>query len=306
MRARARVAHRCAGIALALCALLSATTRAQTPPAPPAPPAVQPSSPVPPSPPPPQSAGAPARAHPHLSFDVRLINTDVSENFFASTLDLGGGGAQNALVCRHGCADSASVTFEFCYERVTYSFCKRGDASALSSTASDQDAVDVTERAVRAQYLMLTRALAARSFEPSAGCRATLRKWFCYEFFNRCSVDGSKYMPTCKSVCLAVKKDCGEANSAFIDCDVEREEFDLGGNTPATYYTGGYYENETYINTPEGKASGTYIKGTKPNGENGTLVFEESPGKCTGAASLSSLRLAVAFIFLVALASWFD
>lgn len=302
MRAPAHVAQRRARIILALLACLSARTSAQTPPPPPTPPpAVQPPSPLPP-----QSAGPPARAHPYLSFDVRQINTDVSESFFASSSDAGDGGAQNALVCRHGCADGASVTFEFCYERVTYSFCKRGDAASLSSTASAQDAVDVTERAARAQYLMLTRALAARSFEPSAGCRATLRKWFCYEFFNRCSVDGSKFMPTCKAVCRAVKKDCGEANAAFIDCDAEREEFDLGGNTPATYYTGGYFENGTYINTPEGKASGTYIKGTKPNGENGTLVFEESSGKCTGAASLASLRLAVALILLVALATWFD
>ena len=74
-------------------------------------------------------------------------------------------------------------------------------------------------------------------------------------------------MPVCKSTCVAVKKSCGEANSAFIDCDMEYEEQDLGGRTPPTYYTGGTYdENNTYVNTLEGSASGRTFAGRNRTG----------------------------------------
>ena len=246
-----------------------------------------------------QATDSNTKVHEYLNFDVRLINTDVSDQFFSTTTDDDGAGGVNDFACDFGCVDSAEVTLEFCDARVAYSFCKRGDPTTLDASSSDQDAVDMMERAVRKQYLNLMRAFALRGFEPDAGCRATLRRWFCYEYFNRCTVDETKFMPTCRSVCEQIKKDCGEANSAFVDCDVEYESFDMSGSTPPTFYTGGTYVNGTYVNTEEGKASGSYITGTKPNGENGTLVFELASGKCTGAAAFASTR--GAFIVAVSL-----
>ena len=257
----------------------------------------------PPSPPPSETSPSPVTSTPRLSFDVRSINVDSGANFFDSSSDSGdGAGASSAAICRHGCVDSTTVTLTFCGDsRVLWRYCKRGDPATLASGVSDQESANVMEQAARKQYLGLIRQL---TFEPTAGCRATLRRWMCFEYFNRCDVDGTRYMPVCKSTCVAVKKSCGEANSAFIDCDMEYEEQDLGGRTPATYYTGGTYdENNTYVNTLEGKRVGTYIRGMKPNGENGTAVFEPVSGKCTGAAGVASatFALALALVNLLAL-----
>ena len=230
--------------------------------------------------------------HPYLSFDVSNINTDVSADFFADASAIGGStDSAEYFKCRHGCVSSDAVTLEFCDERVQYTFCKRGSAATLAAGTSDQASVDLMEQALRKQYLNLIRQL---TFEPTAGCRATLRRWFCFEYFSRCNVDETRFMPTCTATCIAVKKSCGEANSAFINCGLEYEEQDFGGNTPATFYTGGSYDgNGTYYNDAEGKANGNYIYGRKPNGENGTAIFEPSPGKCTGGAALASARVAL-------------
>ena len=136
------------------------------------------------------------------------------------------------------------MTLEFCDERVQYTFCKRGSAATLAAGTSDQASVDLMEQALRKQYLNLIRQL---TFEPTAGCRATLRRWFCFEYFSRCNVDETRFMPTCTAACTAVKKSCGEANSAFINCGLEYEEQDFGGNTPATFYTGGSYGRQRHV-----------------------------------------------------------
>ena len=280
-RARARVV----ASLIASCAAFARVARAQTTnatdanaTAPPPPPA---------APPPPATS-----SHPYLSFPVSNINTDVSADFFADAAAIGGGSdTAEYFKCRHGCVSSDAVTLEFCDERVQYTFCKRGSAATLAAGVSDQVSVDLMEQALRKQYLNLIRQL---TFEPTSGCRATLRRWFCFEYFSRCNVDETRFMPTCTATCIAVKKSCGEANSAFINCGLEYEEQDFGGNTPATFYTGGSYDgNGTYYNDAEGKANGNYIYGRKPNGENGTAIFEPSPGKCTGGAALASARVAL-------------
>jgi len=302
-RSRAHLARSTVTMAVVLLAWIASVARAQTPPSPPSNPPPSP-PPSPPNPPPDETPSSPpASAHPHLSFDVRSINVDSDANFFVSSGGGGdGGGAAAAATCRHGCVDSTTVKLTFCGEsRVSWTYCKRGDPATLASGVSDQESADVMERAARAQYLGLIRQL---TFEPTAGCRAMLRRWICFEYFNRCNVDETKYMPVCKSTCVAVKKACGEANSAFIECELEYEEQDLGGRTPPTYYTGGTYdENNTYVNTLEGKRTGEYIRGMKPNGENGTAVFEPVSGKCTGAAGVvrATLALALALVTLLAL-----
>jgi len=288
-RARARVIASC----FASCAMFARAARAQTT-------GANATSAVPS---PAASTRSAASTPRNLSFPVSGINTDVSADFFQSD-DSSGGSTDSAeyFKCRHGCVSSDAVTLEFCNERVQYTFCKRGSAATLAAGVSDQVSVDLMEQALRKQYLNLMRQL---TFEPTAGCRATLRRWFCFEYFNRCNVDETRFMPTCTATCVAVKSACGEANSAFINCDLEYEEQDFGGNTPATFYTGGATdENGTYYNDAEGKANGNYIYGRKPNGENGTNVFEPSPGKCTGGAARASAVVAavVASIF-AALAS---
>jgi len=260
--------------------------RAQTPP--PTAAAAPPPPPAPPSPPPP-------RTHAFLDIPVWDISMDVNSNFFAGTGDGGASTEADALLCRHGCLSHENVELSFCNERVQYTFCKRGSAETIADGVEDQVSVDLMEASARRQYLNLIRQL---TFEPSAGCRATLRRWFCYEYFNRCNVEETRYMPTCTSVCQAVKKSCGEANSAFIECDLEWEEQDFGGSTPLSYFEGGSFDaNGTYVNTLATK--GAYIKGQKPNGENGTLVFEELPGRCTGAAGVLYARAATLSVVIV-------
>jgi len=259
---------------------------------PPPPPAPAPTNP--PSPP-------PAPTQKYLNIPVDQITTAVSANFFASS-STGTTESGVILTCTRGCVEFNSVNLAFCNERVQYTFCKRGGPSTFISTATDQDAVDIMERATRNAFLSLTRALAQRGFEPSATCRARLRRWFCYEFFNQCNSDGTQYMPTCQAECLGIKQTCGEANTAFLNCELEWEEQDFGGETPATYFTGGSYDaNGTYVNSNATK--GSYIRGKKPNGEYGTPIFGLKAGICTGGvgASRATLAIAVTLASLVAL-----
>jgi hypothetical protein len=222
---------------------------------------------------------------------VHEITTDVNEDFFSSATT-GTAGKGVALTCNRGCVNSEEVTLDFCAERVTYTFCKRGNPTTLASSASDQVAVDLMEQATRKAFLSLTRELHKRGFDPGASCRARLRQWFCYEFFNQCNTDETLYMPTCLAECYALKEACGEANSAFIQCDLEWEEQDFGGNTPATYFEGGTYAaNGTYVNSNATK--GLYIRGVKPNGEYGTPIFEPNAGRCTGAAGVARVTFAI-------------
>ena len=247
---------------------------------------------VPPPPPPPPPPAPPAEKHKYLDIPVHLINTDVSANFFSSD-STSATGAGVSLNCYRGCVASDEVKLDFCAERVTYTFCKRGDPTTLGENATNQLAVDLMEQTTRKAFLSLTRELMNRGFDPSATCRARLRRWFCYEFFNQCTADETLYMPTCLAECHALKKACGDANSAFIDCDLEWEEQDFGGSTPATYFEGGTYsDNGTYVNSDDTK--GLYIRGVKPNGEYGTPIFEPKAGRCTGAAHAARVTFALA------------
>jgi hypothetical protein len=290
-RARWRAVISFAVVVVVVLASSTRVARAQTPPPPPTSAAAPPPPPTPPSPPPP-------RTHAFLDIPVWDISMDVNSNFFAGTGDDGASTESDALLCRHGCLSHENVVLSFCNERVQYTFCKRGSAETIADGVEDQVSVDLMEASARRQYLNLIRQL---TFEPSAGCRATLRRWFCYEYFNRCNVEETRYMPTCTSVCQAVKTSCGEANSAFIECDLEWEEQDFGGSTPLSYFEGGSVNvNGTYVNTLATK--GAYIKGQKPNGENGTLVFEANPGRCTGAAGVLYARattLAIVVVLIV-------
>ena len=164
------------------------------------------------------------------------------------------------LACKRGCVDpTADVNLVWCADAVRYKYCDRviTDTPAMA-------VLDMEEAAIAA-YM----ALAQRVPTPNAPeCRPMLRKWMCYEFFARCNTDETAFFPVCASTCAAAKYACGSPN--FIECDQEVEELD--GDAPDAWYEGG------------DRASGRYIRGVKPDGREGSPVFEADAMRCTGGA----------------------
>jgi hypothetical protein len=142
--------------------------------------------------------------------------------------------------------------------------------------------LDMEEAAIAA-YM----ALAQRVPTPNAPeCRAMLRKWMCYEFFMRCNTDETAYYPVCATTCAAAKYACGSPD--FIECDQEVEELD--GNAPDEWYTNG------------DRVNGKYIRGVKPDGNEGSPVFETDVLRCTGGAlGVTRTRAAVTSLLAASL-----
>lgn len=70
-------------------------------------------------------------------------------------------------------------------------------------------------------YMALVRRVPTPNAEE---CKGMLRKWMCYEFFNRCNNDGTEFYPVCKTTCAAARYACG--SPGWIDCDQEVEELE--------------------------------------------------------------------------------
>ena len=182
------------------------------------------------------------------------------------------------LACKRGCVDpTVDVNLVWCLDAVKYKYCNR--------VVTDKPTVAVLdmEEAAIAAYM----ALAQRVPTPNAPeCRPMLRKWMCYEFFMRCNTDETAYYPVCATTCAAAKYACGSPD--FIECDQEVEELD--GDAPDEWYT-----NADRVN-------GKYIRGVKPDGREGSPVFETDVLRCTGGASgLTRSGAAVASLFAACL-----
>ena len=150
------------------------------------------------------------------------------------------------LACKRGCVDpTLDVNLVWCFDAVKYKYCNR-----VVTDKPTVSVLDMEEGAIAA-YM----ALAQRVPTPNAPeCRPMLRKWMCYEFFMRCNTDETAYYPVCASTCAAAKYACGSPD--FIECDQEVEELD--GNAPDAWYD----------------SNGKYIRGVKPDGREGSPVFE--------------------------------
>ena len=174
------------------------------------------------------------------------------------------------LACKRGCVDpTVDVNLVWCLDAVKYKYCNR----VAADTHPAVSVLDMEEAAIAA-YM----ALAQRVPTPNAPeCRPMLRKWMCYEFFARCNTDETAFFPVCASTCAAAKYACGSPN--FIECDQEVEELD--GDAPDAWYEGG------------DRASGRYIRGVKPDGREGSPVFEADAMRCTGGAVGQTRRGAV-------------
>ena len=182
------------------------------------------------------------------------------------------------LACKRGCVDpTVDVNLVWCLDAVKYKYCNR--------VVTDKPTVAVLdmEEAAIAAYM----ALAQRVPTPNAPeCRAMLRKWMCYEFFMRCNTDETAYYPVCATTCAAAKYACGSPD--FIECDQEVEELD--GNAPDEWYTDG------------DRVNGKYIRGVKPDGNEGSPVFETDVLRCTGGAlGLTRTRAAVTSLLAASL-----
>ena len=164
------------------------------------------------------------------------------------------------LACKRGCVDpTVDVNLVWCFDAVKYKYCNR-----VVTDKPTVSVLDMEEGAIAA-YM----ALAQRVPTPNAPeCRPMLRKWMCYEFFMRCNTDETAYYPVCASTCAAAKYACGSPD--FIECDQEVEELD--GDAPDAWYTG------------NDRVDGKYIRGVKPDGREGSPVFESDVLRCTGGA----------------------
>ena len=165
------------------------------------------------------------------------------------------------LACKRGCVDpTVDVNLVWCLDAVKYKYCNR----VAADTHPAVSVLDMEEAAIAA-YM----ALAQRVPTPNAPeCRPMLRKWMCYEFFMRCNTDETAYYPVCATTCAAAKYACGSPD--FIECDQEVEELD--GDAPDAWYTG------------NDRVDGKYIRGVKPDGREGSPVFESDVLRCTGGA----------------------
>lgn len=164
------------------------------------------------------------------------------------------------LACKRGCVDpTVDVNLVWCFDAVKYKYCNR-----VVTDKPTVSVLDMEEGAIAA-YM----ALAQRVPTPNAPeCRPMLRKWMCYEFFMRCNTDETAYYPVCATTCAAAKYACGSPD--FIECDQEVEELD--GDAPDAWYTG------------NDRVDGKYIRGVKPDGREGSPVFESDVLRCTGGA----------------------
>ena len=120
------------------------------------------------------------------------------------------------------------------------------------------------EEGAIAAYMQLVRRVPTPD---AAECKPILRKWMCYEFFNRCNTDGTEFYPVCATTCQAAKYACGSPD--WIDCEQEVEE--LENSAPDEWYE-------------EADRSKPYIRGVKPDGSLGNPVFEKDQLRCTGGA----------------------
>ena len=176
------------------------------------------------------------------------------------------------LLCKRGCVDpTVDVNLVWCAAAVTYSYCNR-----VISDDPRVAVLDMEEGAIAA-YMQLVRRVPTPD---AAECKPILRKWMCYEFFNRCNTDGTEFYPVCATTCQAAKYACGSPD--WIDCEQEVEE--LENSAP----------DEWYENADRTKP---YIRGVKPDGSLGNPVFETDQLRCTGGADG---RRGVAFAALAA------
>lgn len=163
------------------------------------------------------------------------------------------------LLCKRGCVDpTVDVNLVWCASAVTYSYCNR-----VHSDDARVAVLDMEEGAIAA-YMQLVRRVPTPD---AAECKPILRKWMCYEFFNRCNTDGTEFYPVCATTCQAAKYACGSPD--WIDCEQEVEE--LENSAPDEWYE-------------EADRSKPYIRGVKPDGSLGNPVFEKDQLRCTGGA----------------------
>jgi hypothetical protein len=71
---------------------------------------------------------------------------------------------------------------------VDYLFCNRTLAGPTETSILNMESGAI------AAYMSLVRRV------PKAGeeCKTILRKWMCYEFFNRCNTDETEFFPVCQ------------------------------------------------------------------------------------------------------------
>ena len=210
--------------------------------------------------------------------DAAVTSDDLMTNprAFLYDKDTQGEYVDPRLACKRGCVDPAlDVNLVWCFDAVKYKYCNR-----VVTDKPTVSVLDMEEGAIAA-YM----ALAQRVPTPNAPeCRPMLRKWMCYEFFMRCNTDETAYYPVCASTCAAAKYACGSPD--FIECDQEVEELD--GNAPDAWYD----------------SNGKYIRGVKPDGREGSPVFETDVLRCTGGGSGLTRRGAViATLFAASLAT---
>jgi len=95
------------------------------------------------------------------------------------------------LICRGGCVDpeALGVLLVWCAAPVDYLFCNRTLAGPTETSILNMESGAI------AAYMSLVRRV------PKAGeeCKTILRKWMCYEFFNRCNTDETEFFPVCQA-----------------------------------------------------------------------------------------------------------
>lgn len=228
------------------------------------------------------------------AFDFEKLVSNVNKSAASPYAFLYGGARGDeedgeALICKRGCVDPDEANLAWCANQVNYVFCNR-----TLFGPREISVLNMEEGAIAA-YMAIIRKVP----KPGELCKKALRNWMCYEYFNRCTTDGVRYFPVCKSSCASARFACG--NPVFIDCDEEIEE--LEDTAPPDWYQGGTYEPDPDDPTKTiyipGETLGSYIRGQKPNGQMGTPIFEADQMRCTGGKGLTTLTLLVCASVLV-------
>ena len=120
------------------------------------------------------------------------------------------GPAQREYICPYDCVEPNKLVW--CADAVTYTYCNRmvpgEDGDLFASRMYMEDA------AIKA-YRAIIREIPGG--EDRSDCKAAMRKWMCYTFFQKCANDLERYYPVCASACENAKVACG--NPVWIDCE---------------------------------------------------------------------------------------
>jgi hypothetical protein len=75
----------------------------------------------------------------------------------------------------------------WCAGAVNYLFCNRTLAGPTETSVLNMESGAI------AAYMSIVR----RVPKAGGGCKQILRKWMCYECFNRCNTDETEFFPVC-------------------------------------------------------------------------------------------------------------